>query len=92
MEIAVTRKNPEASAAPVTLSESDITSKRVTRRSLLGSLGLGAGIAATSILGATESAPAADSDAPKKKAPTKKPTSKKTPPKKPAPKEETDSD
>ena len=89
----MTRKVPKPAAEPVvTLSESEITSKRVSRRSLLGSLGLGAGVAVTTILGVTESVPAADSETPKKKSPPKKPTSKKTPPKKPAPKEQTDSD
>jgi hypothetical protein len=66
----------------VTLTDADITAeRRVTRRSLLGALGLGAGAAATVMLGAPDVAPAAD-DSKKKKS--------KKPPKKP--KEETDKD
>ena len=80
---------------PVTLSDADIGSERVvTRRSLLGVLGLGAGVAAGAMLGSTTSAPAADSDAAKKPAP-KKAAPKKPPAKKAAPKkkkEETDND
>jgi hypothetical protein len=73
-------KHP-AEEETVTLTDADITAeRRVTRRSLLGALGLGAGAAATVMLGAPEAAPAASSK--KKKA--------KNPPKKP--KEETDKD
>jgi len=73
-------KHP-AEEEKVTLTDADITAeRRVTRRSLLGALGLGAGAAATVMLGAPEVAPAASSK--KKKA--------KNPPKKP--KEETDKD
>lgn len=93
MEIAVSRKMP--AEQPVTLSDADIGSERVvSRRSLLGVLGIGAGVAAGAMLGTTASAPAADSDAAKKPAP-KKATPKKPPPKKAAPKkkkEETDND
>jgi len=72
-----------AEDATVTLTEAEITAeRRVTRRSLLGALGLGAGAAATVMLGAPEAAPAADASSKKKKA--------KKPPKKP--KEETDKD
>jgi hypothetical protein len=71
-----------AEEEPVTLTDADITAERcVTRRSLLGALGLGAGAAATVMLGAPDVAPAAD-DSKKKKS--------KKPPKKP--KEETDKD
>jgi hypothetical protein len=91
-EIAVSRKSP--AEEPVTLSDADIGSERaVTRRSLLGVLGIGAGVAAGALLGSTTSAPAADSDAAKKPAPKKaapkKPPAKKAPAKK---KEETDND
>lgn len=72
-----------AEDATVTLTDAEITAERgVTRRSLLGALGLGAGAAATVMLGAPEAAPAADASSKKKKA--------KRPPKKP--KEETDKD
>jgi hypothetical protein len=88
-EMRVTRKAIPASAEkPVTLSDDDISSQRVTRRSLLGALGLGVGVAAAATFGAAEIAHA-DSDA-KKKAPAKKPADKKPPAKKK--KEETDSD
>jgi len=71
-----------AEAETVTLTDADITAeRRLTRRSLLGALGLGAGAAATVMLGAPEVAPAADD--------TKKKKSKKSPKK---PKEETDKD
>ena len=93
MEIAVSRKTP--AEQPVTLSDADIGSERVvSRRSLLGVLGLGASVAAGAMLGTTTSAPAADSDAAKKPAP-KKAAPKKPPAKKAAPKkkkEETDND
>jgi hypothetical protein len=93
MEIAVSRKTP--AEQPVTLSDADIGSERVvSRRSLLGVLGLGAGVAAGAMLGTPTSAPAADSDAAKKPAP-KKAAPKKPPAKKAAPKkkkEETDND
>ena len=93
MEIAVSQKRPVEQ--PVTLSDADIGSERVvSRRSLLGVLGIGAGVAAGAMLGTTTSAPAADSDAAKKPAP-KKAAPKKPPAKKAAPKkkkEETDND
>ena len=93
MEIAVSRKTP--AEQPVTLSDTDIGSERVvSRRSLLGVLGIGAGVAAGAMLGTTTSAPAADSDAAKKPAP-KKAAPKKPPAKKAAPKkkkEETGND
>jgi hypothetical protein len=81
----VARKRPAVSApATVTLEDDDIVAeRRVTRRSLLGTLGLGAGAAATVIFAATERAPAADASS-KKKKPAKKPATK--------PKEETDKD
>jgi hypothetical protein len=62
---------------PLTLSDADITSERaVTRRSLLGALGLSAGVAAAVAFSTSDSAPAADSDKvkdgkSKKKAPPK---------------------
>lgn len=67
---------------PLTLSDTDIKSQRVSRRTLLGALGLGAGVAATVAFGTADSAPAADGEKAKKKA-----GKKKTPPK-----EESDSD
>ena len=71
-----------AEAETVTLTDSEITAERqLTRRSLLGALGLGAGAAATVMLGTPEVAPAAED--------TKKKKSKKSPKK---PKEETDKD
>ena len=78
------RKTPAVSEqATVTLTEDDITAERsVTRRSLLGALGLGAGAAATVMFAAPQAAPAADDASKKKKS--------KKPPKKP--KEETDKD
>lgn len=77
------RKIPAVSAqATVTLTDADITAERsVTRRSLLGALGIGAGAAATVMFATPQAAPAADS--------SKKKKSKKTPKK---PKEETDKD
>jgi ferric-dicitrate binding protein FerR (iron transport regulator) len=56
-----------------------VAERRVTRRSLLGALGLGAGAAATVIL-AVECAPAADASRKKKKAkqPAKKPKEEET--------------
>jgi hypothetical protein len=89
----VTRKVPIAPAEkPVTLSDADITSTRtVTRRSVLGALGIGTGLAAAATVGGLTPTAAADSsDADKGKKPKKKTTTKKPPPKKP--KEETDSD
>jgi hypothetical protein len=75
----------------VTLSDADIVSRRtVTRRSLLGALGLGTGVAAAAALGGltpTEAADSSDADKGKK---SKKKSIKKPPPKKP--KEETDND
>ncbi|HEU0059174.1 MAG TPA: hypothetical protein VFR19_04785 [Hyphomicrobiaceae bacterium] len=78
------RKVPAVSEqATVTLTDDDITAERsVTRRSLLGALGLGAGAAATVMFAAPQAAPAADDASKKKKS--------KKPPKKP--KEETDKD
>jgi hypothetical protein len=79
----VARKIPAVSAqATVTLTDADITAERsVTRRSLLGALGIGAGAAATVMFATPQAAPAADS--------SKKKKSKKTPKR---PKEETDKD
>jgi hypothetical protein len=74
---------------PLTLSDADITSQRVTRRSLLGALGLGAGVAAAATFGVAETAHADTKTDGKKKAPAKKPVAKKAPAKK---KEETDAD
>ena len=57
-----------------------VSERRVTRRSLLGALGLGAGAAATVIF-AAERAPAADASSKKKKAakkPAKKPKEEET--------------
>jgi hypothetical protein len=59
-----------------TLSDADITSRpTVTRRSLLGALGVGAAVAAAVAFGTAENAPAADTEkdgkAKKKKAPPK---------------------
>ena len=74
----MTRKaRPAPVDKPLTLSESDITSERaVTRRSLLGALGVGAGVAAAVAFGNAESVPEADTKketdtAKKKKAPPK---------------------
>jgi hypothetical protein len=78
------RKMQPVSATPLTLSDADKISSRVTRRSLLSALGLGAGVAAAATLGATDSAPAADPDSKTKKKSAKKPA--------PKPKEESDSD
>jgi hypothetical protein len=85
----VTRKAPVD--APVSLSDADITSKRtVTRRTLLGALGIGTGLAAAAtVAGLTPTSAADSSDADKGKK-TKKKTTKKPAPKKP--KEETDND
>jgi len=77
------RKAPGPAEKAHTLSDADITSERaVTRRSLLGALGVGAGVAAAVAFDTAESAPAADSD--KTKDAKKK--------KKAPPKEEADSD
>ena len=78
------RKKSRAPAEKAfTLSDADIASERaVTRRSLLGVLGVGAGVAAAVAFGTAEDAPAADSD-------KAKDTKKK---KKAPPKEEADSD
>ena len=68
---------PGSVETPCTLSDADITSERaVTRRSLLGVLGVGAGVAAAVAFGTAQDAPAADSDKAKdakgkKKAPPK---------------------
>jgi hypothetical protein len=73
----VARKSREPAPKSLTLSDADITSEpAVTRRSLLGVLGVGAGVAAAVAFGTAESAFAADSD---KEKDTKK--KKKTPPK-----------
>jgi hypothetical protein len=83
-EWSVARKKPrEPAEKAYTLCDADITSERaVTRRSLLGVLGLGAGVAAAVAFGTAENAAAADSD-------KAKDTKKK---KKAPPKEEADSD
>jgi len=85
MESDVTRKRAPGPAEKThTLCDADITSERaVTRRSLLGALGVGAGVAAAVAFGTAESAPAADAD----KAKDAKKKQKKAPPK-----EEADSD
>ena len=76
---------------PVTLTDADITSRRsVTRRSLLGVLGIGTGVAAAAALGGLTPTVAADATETDKGKKTKKKTTKKQPPKKP--KEETDHD
>jgi hypothetical protein len=51
---------------PLSLSDADISSERVlSRRSVLGTLGIGAGIAAAAVLGVTSSSVhAADNDSP----------------------------
>ena len=87
----MTRKAPAAPAdEPVTLTDADITSKRaVTRRTLLGALGIGTGLAAAATVGGLTPTSAADSSGDKDKK-TKKKTTKKPPPKKP--KEEADHD
>jgi hypothetical protein len=83
----VARKNTAEPAKKArTLSDAEITSKRaVTRRSLLGVLGVGAGVTAAVAFGTAGSVPAADSDKGKDTTDTKK--KKKAPPK-----EEADSD
>jgi len=79
--------SPSPAEEPVTLSESDISSSRsVTRRTVLGALGIGTGIAAAATFGSVTPAAA---DSPKGKKAAKKST-KKPAPKKPA--TETDSD
>ena len=47
---------------PATLSEADISSQRVSRRSMLASLGIGAGVAAGAIVAATSVAHARYAD------------------------------
>jgi hypothetical protein len=84
----VTRNAPAGPVGqePRTLSDADITSQRaVTRRSLLGVLGVSAGVAAAMAFGTAEGVAAADADKSKDAKPSKK--KKKTPPK-----EEADSD
>lgn len=88
--LSVTRKAPSTATEMLTLSDADITSRRVTRRTLLGALGLGAGVATAATLGVTDIASADSGDAKEKKAPPKKPAGKKAAPKKKT--EETDSD
>jgi hypothetical protein len=57
------QKKVKSSTKPiVSLSDAEIASARVTRRSLLGTLGLGAGIAAAAALGATSPAHASDGE------------------------------
>jgi hypothetical protein len=74
----VTRdRRSESSRERFTLTDADIVSERtVTRRGLLGTLGLGAGAALTGVLGSNSVAEAADSSDKKKKS-TKKPAPKK---------------
>jgi hypothetical protein len=74
----VTRDRRSQSAGePITLTDADIVSERtVTRRGLLGTLGLGAGAVLTGVLAPNSAAEAADS-ADKKKKSTKKPAPKK---------------
>jgi hypothetical protein len=63
----MTAKAPDGSKTRLTLTDDDILSQRsVTRRKVLGGIGLGAGVAAGVVLGSTESAHA-DADAKKKK-------------------------
>lgn len=47
---------------PATLSEADISSQRVSRRSMLASLGIGAGVAAGAVVAGTSVAHARSSD------------------------------
>ena len=89
----MTRKAPPAPAqSTVTLSDTDIVSKRaVTRRTVLGALGIGSGLAAAATVSGltpTEAADGSQTDK-GKKTPPKKKTPKKPAPK---PKEETDND
>jgi hypothetical protein len=81
----VTRNaRPGSDGKAPTLSDADITSERaVTRRSLLGALGVGAGVAAAVAFGTADGVPAADTE----KKNTKPKNKKKTPPK-----EESDAD
>ena len=58
----MTDKTPPAAKQTRTLSEQDISSERVTRRSLLGRLGIGAGVAAAAVLGPVAPARAADAE------------------------------
>ena len=77
----MTRQRPSESS-PLTLTDADIVSTRtVTRRGLLGTLGIGAGAALAGVLGTSGTVQAADADPSKKKKA-----------KKPAPKQEADSD
>ncbi len=46
-----------------TLTDADISSQRVSRRSLLGTLGIGAGVAVASVVGATPAEAQRRSDA-----------------------------
>ena len=56
-------KKVKSPAKPiVSLSDAEIASARVTRRSLLGTLGLGAGVGAAAVFGATSPAHAADAE------------------------------
>jgi hypothetical protein len=47
---------------PATLSEADISSQRVSRRSMLASLGIGAGVAAGAVVAGTSVAHARSAD------------------------------
>lgn len=58
----MTDKTPPAGKQTRTLSENDISSERVTRRSLLGALGIGAGVAAAAVIGTVAPARAADAE------------------------------
>jgi hypothetical protein len=49
---------------PATLSEADISSQRVSRRSMLASLGIGAGVAAGAVVAGTSVAHARYADEP----------------------------
>lgn len=58
----MSQKIPPGAKQAVSLSDDDIASKRVTRRSLLGTLSLGAGVAAAAAFGSTSTARAADGE------------------------------
>jgi hypothetical protein len=51
---------PDDKSKTASLSDADISSERVSRRSMLGTLGIGAGVAAAAVLGTTTPAKASD--------------------------------